>query len=395
MSIVDNKLKKGTVYMKQPIWVVNLSLLALLVFVIGFIFFYSIKLPVPQSLIPLEPTPVLAPQKITSLDVSKIYNNDLFGMYQPERPQEPEAEVKPVPQPPQPVVVPAPPLEKPKFLEPLPLTLTGILMLNNDEKNRAIILDNRSKVETAYKVGDEIEDAQLVKIFAQKILLIRSNGQQEFLYLSQDDVAAEIPLSERTDWTKIVKRVSEGRYLVDKYEFAQVVGSLSAFIEAFNLATAYKDGQSIGTKVGTIGEQSLARAMGFMAGDIVIEVDHIAVLTTADRVAVYKHVILLGDAASIAVNVLRHGVPVSMNFKFGVISQRPAATAIAPGQEVQKGSLGEQKIIADQERDAAVDLLKQKEEFAQTEQELRLREKENIVKYQKALQAEQEMSTED
>ncbi len=394
MRIVDNKLKKGTVYMKQPIWVVNLSLLGLLVVVIGFLSLYNIKLPTPQSLAPQQ-LPVSIQQKIEALDVSKIYQNDLFGTYIAPIKEPEVGEVVPVPQPPAPVLVPPPPVEKPKFLEPLPLTLTGIIMLNDDATSRAIIMDNRSKQETSYKIGDEVEDAQLVKIFSKKILLIRSNGQQEILYLSQDDALAEVPLSERTDWSRIVKRLTAGRYLVDRAEFAQTVGTLSAAIEAFELATAYKDGANIGVKIGQVGQQSLANAMGFMPGDIITQIDALTVRSTKDRVAVYKHITELDDSVSVTINFLRQNRPVTYTYKLGIISPRPSATALAPGQEVQKDSPAAQKIVADEERDNAIDLLKQKEEFAPTEQELRLREKEHIVKYQKALQSEQEMSAED
>ena len=41
------------------------------------------------------------------------------------------------------------------------------------------------------KTGDVIEDAQLMRIFSNKVVLVRSNGQQEVLYLREKDAKTD------------------------------------------------------------------------------------------------------------------------------------------------------------------------------------------------------------
>ena len=63
--------------------------------------------------------------------------------------------------PPPPVVKPAALVEiKPvQFLEPLAITLKGIMYSSDEQHNRAIIADNKSEAQKLYKVGDALEDA--------------------------------------------------------------------------------------------------------------------------------------------------------------------------------------------------------------------------------------------
>lgn len=50
-----------------------------------------------------------------------------------------------------------------------------------------MIADNKTNQEGTFKVGDTVQDAQLIRIFSNKIILLRNNGQQEVLYLREQD----------------------------------------------------------------------------------------------------------------------------------------------------------------------------------------------------------------
>ena len=45
--------------------------------------------------------------------------------------------------------------------------------------------------------------------------------------------------------------------LIDKQEFIKEVVNLSRFIDLFDLSTAFKDGISLGSKIGSIKEKTL------------------------------------------------------------------------------------------------------------------------------------------
>lgn len=345
---------------------------------------YKVQLQQPYSIIPDEIISKLPIQKIEPFDSSKIYEYDLFNTYKLEiaKPEKPDY-VKAVPPPPLPIETPLPKIEQPKFLDPLPITLTGVFMLHDDALNRAIIMDNKSKAETTYKIGDEIEDAQLVKIFSNKILLIRSNGQQEMLYLRQEDATADEMISEKKDWSHVVKKTAEAEYFVDKQEFAYEVKSLGNIIDLFNLTTAYKHGKSIGTKIGPIEVNSLASNIGFKSGDIITMIADLPATTTAERLQIYKHVTQLPNDSTFHINIIRREKSDIIKIKVGIIKPVPTIPPLLPTKEPQKLLTKIEKYFGDQQEADKIKILQTKEKFAPTLQEIRLKERENILKHQK------------
>src|SRR3989339_92292 len=371
--------------MRHPVWILNLSVLILLFTFLVFITLYKVQLQRPSSIVPSEITSRVI-QKYEVIDPSKIYEYDLFNTYKLEiaQPKKPDY-VKPVPPPPAPIQVPSPKSEQPKFLDPLPITLTGIFMLHDDSRNRAIIMDNKSKIEVTYKIGDEIEDAQLVKIFSNKILLIRSNGQQEILYLRQEDATADETTITKKDWSHIVKKTNQSEYLIDKQEFAYETKSLSNVIDLFDLTTAYKQGKSIGTKVGQIEESSLAAAIGFKPGDIITHIADLPATSTSERLQIYKKITPLPENSTFNINVIRRENPTIIKIKIGTIKPFPTTPPLLPKKEPQKLLTKTEKYIDEQQEADKLKILKTKEKFAPTLQEIRLKEKENILKHQKAV----------
>jgi len=234
--------------MKQSLWIVNAFLSILFLVIIIFISFSRIKIPHKPSIIP--EVVHIKEETVTKMDTSNIYKNDLFGTFQPQASIEDIQKFEIImPQPPEAVQAEIPQAESPQFLEPLPLTLTGIIMIDDESNNQAIIMDNRTNKQTNYRINDEIEDALLARIYKNKIILIRSNGQQEVLYLRADEI--DSPNTPK-DWKKIISKSNENEYLVNYEKFAENIKSLSEFTNLLNLTSVYKEGKDIGTKIGKI-----------------------------------------------------------------------------------------------------------------------------------------------
>lgn len=375
--------------MKQRFWILNLGLLLLLCALLGFAFFRKVQLPTAYQIDPIAVVAPVTQQKSDAIDFSNIYlnNHDLFYTYinpTQARSEKPDY-VKPIPLPPAQVIVPAPAAEQPKFLDPLTITLTGVFMFNDDAKNRAIILDNKTKEEITYKIGDEIEDAQLVKIFSHKVLLIRSNGQQETIYLSQDDANIDAGKFDKKDWKHVVKKAGTNTYLVDPEEFINEIKSLSIFIDLFDLSTAYKQGKSLGAKIGMAEPSSLANTLGFNRGDIITAINNLPVSNTNERLAVQQKLSNLSENGIITVSLVRNNQPETITIKLGTITPPliPLAPAASPIQPTVAQQRHEQDMI-DNENSA---LLQKREKFAPTLRELRLQERKNIVRHQRAVES--------
>lgn len=329
--------------------------------------------PLPERA-EIEPTKA-EPQKTTEFStiyIEKIYEHDLFGTYQEKPLSQPEKELPPMPQPPKAQVAVVPPVPTPQFIDPLNITLKGILVVSSqEEKNRAIILDVKTGAEKTYKVSDAIEDAQLIRIFSNKIILLRSNGQQEVLYLREQDAQLDPAYAAIASWSDAIQEVRMNEFVINTTEFLLRIKNLAQFIDLLGLTTAYKDGKSVGCRVGEIEDKSLGFYLGLKTGDIIETVNNIPTKTTDNRLKIYKEVLATPDENAIQVKLIRQNE--EQELVFIVQSNKPSK------QEQEKLAFAKQE----QER-KKYKILEQKHAFAPTMQEIRSHEKELMQKQGRA-----------
>lgn len=354
--------------MKQSFWIVNAVLFGLFVCVILFISFSKVKISSRKSIVP-EAIP-LQEETIEKMDTSFIYKNDLFGTYKPIEIIPEEIKIPEIKMPAAPEFVKAeiPEADRPNFLEPLPLTLTGIIIIDDESNNQAIIMDNKTKKQTNYRLGDEIEDSQLARIFKDKIILIRSNGQQEVLYLRANDAKEDNPL-EKKNWKNIVKKTEEYEYLIDYDKFIENVKSLSSFSELLNLTSAYKDGKNVGVKVGLLEPAGLGIELGLQPGDIIQKIDGIDVDETEKRYQVYEKIICKNDQEETKVEILRNGTMHTLTYKLATHKDMIIQSEITPR------TVNEEQIIKEK-----IQVLKEKHAFAPTYKEIKSQERSKLFK---------------
>ncbi len=274
--------------MRQPFWIVNSILLLELLASTYFILFMPVKMPNIKSI-----TLVALPQsQVIHSDVqdySLIYLNDLFGTKsQPaELTEEFSVESDNFPL--------APELSQPEglapfaapFLEPLNINLTGIMTFGNNQENVAIIVDQTTKEETNYRIGDRVQDAQIINITKHKVELLRNNGQQETLYLYQREAKSDM---EKTDinWSKFIQTTGYHQIAIDLDQFTEHVRNLGNLIELLDLTTAFQDGENLGCRIGQAGYKTLGNTLGFETGDIILAIADIPTKSTKDRFEIYQ-----------------------------------------------------------------------------------------------------------
>lgn len=363
--------------MKHPFWLINSALLGILLFVLGFIFFTSQKMP---RRAPFEPdTDVKLPKKeISKIDLNKIYTNDLFNTYKLPTPEQKEEKLKPIPQPPKPKTV-APPAEPSiKFLEPLGIELKGIMVAHDEDHNRAILKDKKTNTSKNYKLGDTVDDAQLVRILNKKVVLIRSNGQQESLYLNPKDAEMEQLLSPEGNWQSTVQKKDDGNYFVDPHNFATRVRNLAQCIDMLNLTTVYKQGKSVGTRVGKVGENTLAPALGLQQGDVIERVNTIPATDTASRYKIYEQVIGLDMGEIVTINMIRNNRPMKLTYELKELEEKRTEKEPKTAQEELHRMVIGQKTEEEIEREK-IRTLREKQQFAPTVYELEKQEKQLML----------------
>lgn len=369
--------------MKQLLWIINSALLFLFIAVLGFVFFTRERVPYRED---IEPASYTQPSKeiISKVNIEKIWQNDLFDTYKREMPaQEAVAEIKlPPPPEPQTIAIPEPP--KPEFLEPLNISLKGIIVIvNDDTRNRAIIADNKTAREGLYRIGDMIEDAQLIRIFNNKIILIRSNGQQEVLYLRERDAKIDPAYAIIGGWDEVVQKVAENNYLISTYGFIHRVTNLAQFIDMLDLTTLYKGGKSVGVRIGQIAPESLGALLGLQKNDVIISINAISTAENENRFAVYQNVTSLGEDDIITVVLNRDNQEVTIRYTLqdfkrpeGIAPEPPATAEGTKPLPTAKPPI----VPAEKIEEHQVKTLQEKHRFAPTIRDIRTRERQNMIK---------------
>ncbi len=305
--------------MRQPLWAINSSLLFL--FLLGQVVFFMVKMPMPRR-VSLEPGAMgtLTKQTAAVVDIKTIYDeNDLFGTYTPRAPVVPKQPDMTIPQIPEaPAVIPLTvPVEPQKvFIPPLPVVLKGVIYLHDQpSRSVAMVQFQDSKEEINYRVGQLINDAQILKIFADHIVVVRSNGQQETLYLRELDASKDLSLETAKELAGLVIHQKNGVYLVPVDTFIAQVKNLGQFIDLLDLTTVYKKGKSIGCRVGKAAKDSLGAKLGFVYDDIISQVDGLPVTDIASRVLAFDHVVEKKIGDKLVVHVDRGGSVVQMHYQ--------------------------------------------------------------------------------
>lgn len=354
--------------MRQPFWVINSFLLLLAFTMAGILYFGRPSIP---ERVNIAPAPYRASTKMESakFNISKIYEDDLFDTYQKELvPEQNPDQITAFPEAPRPLPIQVPDEPKPQFIEPLPITLKGIIVvLTDDTKNRAIIMDNRTNKEASYKVGDMIEDAQLIRIFSNKVILMRSNGQQEVLYLREKDAKLDPTYANTRNWEGIITQAAPYKYTINAQEFIERIASLGQFIDTLELTTAYKDGQSVAARITNAGPGTLGQALGLTKDDLIMSINGTPVGPTQNRLTIYKQIVENKTTNTITVTLVRNGQELTLEYSVQEVKQ-------AHKQDIGKKPQTDQELS-----DSDKKKLEQKHSFAPSLGQIREREKMNML----------------
>ena len=229
-------------------------------------------------------------------------------------------------------------------------------------------MDNKTNKEANHKVGDKISDSQLIRIFGNKIVLLRANGQQEVLYLREQDAKLDVAYSSIDEWNSVIKQLTASSFMVDPLSFTHRISDLAQLIDNLRLITAFKQGKSIGCRIGQLDEKSVGIALGLQTGDIILSVDDIIANNMENRLKIYKDVMnkTIDDTITVAIMCNKDQFTLEYMLK-----------ELTPDYEQAPGSADqfELKKIAQEEK---VKIFQQRHKFAPTIEDIRMRERQNM-----------------
>lgn len=305
-------------YNQPPLWIINSTLFALFIGMLFFVGLSRYKLPARTQL-KVEYAPEQSPKDVSKIDTSRIYRNDLFNTFHGESAEAPTKPVeKKLQLPTPPIAKAAAPVEqKPvQFLEPLAITLKGIMFSTEEQHNRVIIQDAKSGAEKLYKVGDMLEDAEIVRIYYNKVMIIRSNGQQETLFVTAQEAQKDISFKHDIEWKDIIIKKSPTEFAIHKDQFTYAIKNLAQFIDVLDITTAFKKGKVIGCRIGVLKPQTVGPALGLEPNDIILTIAGIETTSTNDRVEIFTKIKNMNPEEQIEVTLLRNGNPLTHTYSF-------------------------------------------------------------------------------
>jgi type II secretion system protein C len=315
--------------MKQQTWILNSSLLI----IFGILLFANIllKQELPKVRLKTELLEEIEKKKLSyPVEIERIYTNDIFDTFAfPTKIPAKQSLITQIPEPQAPSVTPPPEIKKVEFIDPLNISLKGIILSSDDINSVAMIADETNK-EGIYHLGDRIKDGQIIKISRNKVVVLRANGQQEILLLRKVEIPQEIPASK---WEYAIKKIDDTTYEVDPTEFTKEIQSLGSLIENLSLGTAYKNGNAIGIKLGKMYAASFGPSLGLNESDIISVINDINTSEIKDRIKIYDAISEMKHGDTIKLVLNRNGSDLTFNYKLARIPKPSKKSFIQPAAE--------------------------------------------------------------
>lgn len=364
--------------MKQQLWQLNSSLLAILLLILLLSVFIKKEAPIVK----IAPLPItvfdIEEKPISKINFEKIYKNDLFDTYE-ERPEFPVSLITPIPEPKIPMAITMPPTKKPELLEPLKVTLKGILFSTGESNKSIALIEDETKKEQSYCLGEQIKDSQVIRIAKDRIVILRNNGQQEALFLRKEDNLLNLPKENR--WAEIIKKIDENTFHINPSKFTEEIPTLGQLLETLDPATIYSKGKPIGVQLGQLNKNEITQNIGLQTKDIIFAINGINVTTPEKRYEVFEKIINSKIEDEIKIELKREGQNISLTYRLTTIEKPPSKfLGEAPPHKPELFKLNREQQREQQQRIFRQDHPKNREEIREKMRErllenLKLREK--------------------
>jgi general secretion pathway protein C len=185
-------------------------------------------------------------------------------------------------------------------------TLIGTI---EGESFAGAVLADATNLQTFYRLGQKLPDgSQLVKVLRDKVALKRPDGSLAEIQIIDDtkivNVAKAVPGSG-------VRKVGEGRFMVDQREIASSTENLNQVLTQARALPYQEAGKIVGFRISEIVPGSIYEKIGLLNGDVVQRVNAEEVTDPGKFFQLYQG---LKDEKRITVDLLRNGQRQSLNY---------------------------------------------------------------------------------
>lgn len=327
--------------MKQHLWAVNSFLLMLLC--CTFLGISLLRQPVPKYK-PQPPAEEKKPKKSVQPSLEALYGpNDLFGLF--IAPANAGIKTTDIPKPPQFSPPPAPQIPKNptlKLVSPLAISISGIIFSpKRPDKSVAMIADDTNK-ETMYHLGETIKDGMIIKIAQDRIVILRSNGQQETFFLRKDTTIDS--LNEKIDKEgkeseadKIARSTGENTYELSLEKFNRKIQSVADFLQELDLMPIYKQGTIIGFKIASKNPGVFHTSLGLQNGDLITKINGRDINNQKNRIQIYEDLKQIQPREKVTITLLRNTSSIEKTIT--VVDRLKSTVVSLPGIQSQQKAI--------------------------------------------------------
>lgn len=198
-------------------------------------------------------------------------------------------------------------IKKATIIEPLNITVNGVITCDDFYKNLCMISDSSGK-EQMYKVGDLIETSAIVSINSNGVSLIRPNGQIETFCLG---LSSDFAISNGA-WSKVVDK---NTVEIDYSKLEQKISSIGELIQELGILPSY-NGEVLEGFVVTSKAQ-VVKDFGLAQNDMIVSVQKSSISSAQSRIELYNKISAMDYGESFVVQVKRGEelVEISYNLK--------------------------------------------------------------------------------
>ncbi len=192
--------------------------------------------------------------------------------------------------------------EEKKAPEPTTLKLTLLGTIVGDQKGLgAVILDQVSKKQELYKVGDKVQGAVIASVERGKVLL--KLGEKEQVLLFEEPSKASPPQASPPKQSQ-PQAPTTTQIQIQRADLEAQLQDLPKLMSQVNVAPHFKDGQPAGIGIHRITPGSIFQRMGLQNGDILVGVEGNPISSPEELINLYDK---LKNAESLRLQVERGG----------------------------------------------------------------------------------------
>ena len=209
--------------------------------------------------------------------------------------------------------------EKPKeiSLEDLERTELKVALLgtvSGDEKTaRAVIQDKMQRSESLYKVGDTIQNAQILKILRGKVVLAVGDKNQ-ILTMEEEASPSRPGLSRPAVQSRLPATTQQATTItLDRTVVNKSLENVTELLSQVRVRPHYKDGKADGLMLSQIRPNTIFTRLGLRNGDIIQNIDGDPIASPDEIMNLYEQ---LQSGSSVSLGIQRRGRQQELNYAF-------------------------------------------------------------------------------